>query len=65
MCGRRMFAPKKSVDVENLYKKIYLLLIMYVFVNHILKELLTEKINLQHRIFPLLRELTVFVLFVI
>ena len=65
MCGRRMFALKKSVDVENLYKKIYLLLIMYVFVNHILKELLTEKINLQHRIFPLLRELTVFVLFVI
>lgn len=43
MCGRRMFAPKKSVDVENLYKKICSLLIMYVFVNHILRELLTEK----------------------
>lgn len=42
-CGRRMSALKKSVDVENLYKKICSLLIKYVFINHILKELLTEK----------------------
>lgn len=43
MCGRRMCGLRKSMDVENLYKKICSLLIMYVFINHILKELLTEK----------------------
>lgn len=43
MCGRRMCAPRKSADVENLYKIICSLSIMYVFINHILKELFTEK----------------------
>lgn len=43
-CGRRMSAPKKSADVENLYRKTCSLLIMYVFINHILKELQKNKI---------------------
>lgn len=55
------------MDVENLYKKICSLLIMYVFINHILKELLTEKQRVDidclcNGIFYLLREFTIFIL---
>jgi hypothetical protein len=42
--GRRMSAARKSLDVEKLYGKICSLLILYVFINHILKELQKEKV---------------------
>lgn len=43
-CGRRMSAPRKSLRVEILYKKICSLLMPYVFTLHILKEVLSKQV---------------------
>lgn len=43
-CGRRMSASRKSLDVGNLYRKICSLLIVYVLINQIIKEVQKNKV---------------------